>query len=215
MNDTESKIAIVVCASEFNKEKFDEIRCQEKSASIIAVDAGYKHLIDNKVTPDLVLGDFDSLGFLPAGVRTTKFPKDKDQSDLELALKRLQDENYEKAYVFGALGKRVDHTLSSIRACAFANRSGLEVEMIGLGERIILLSGEDAWQSEPLEDQTTISIIPALEPIENLFLRGLKWEADDLRLDKFPTIGQSNLSTNDPILIGLKSGTIAIVINFS
>ena len=212
-NEKPSMTAALVCASEFNAQAFQIMNDAGKFDFVVAVDGGYQHLRNLETTPDVAIGDFDSLGFEPAGLRAIKFPKDKDETDLELALKELLERNFEKAIVFGSLGKRLDHTLTSLRACAFANKKGLNVEMVGSAERVVFLTGEDAWQSDEIEKGTTISLVPQLGKIDGLFLRGLKWEADDLKLDEFATIGQSNVATGEPILIGLERGTIAIIIN--
>lgn len=211
-NSTKKKVALV-CASKFSESKFRKIDASENFDLIIAVDGGYQSLDEAKIKTDVAIGDFDSLGFEPAGIHVIKFPKDKDETDLELALNYSIEKGFEKAFVFGALGKRIDHTLSSIRACAFANKSGLDVEIVSEGEHVVLLTGEDAWTCKTISAGTTISVIPILGKIEGLFLRGFKWEADDLKLEKFASLGQSNVSTGEPILIGLKNGTIAIVIN--
>ena len=51
---------------------------------IIACDAAFSELKKRRVTPDIVLGDFDSLGYTPENA--IKFPVEKDMTDGELAI---------------------------------------------------------------------------------------------------------------------------------
>ena len=54
---------------------------------IIAADAGYRHLQALGIPPDMLIGDFDSLGEVPKGVELLRFPVMKDDTDLMLAVK--------------------------------------------------------------------------------------------------------------------------------
>lgn len=223
------KTAAIVAASEFNEEVFKIMDHNCVFDYCVAVDAGYQSLKDIERRPDIAVGDFDSLGKTPHDIRTVSYPQDKDESDLELAFKRLRGFGYQKVFVFGALGRRTDHTVASMRACAFASTPDMIVEMIGMNERIVFLTGETMWECEsykhddpaplinrentPIEEETTVSILPMRDPVRGLFMRGFKWEKDDFSLSNYATIGLSNKTTGEPILIGLESGTIAIIIN--
>ena len=64
---------------------------------VIAVDGGGRVCLDAHVTPDLVVGDFDSLDtavleeLRDAGARVLAFPAEKDATDLELGLAAARD----------------------------------------------------------------------------------------------------------------------------
>lgn len=90
----------------------DQLRDYLNEASrIIAVDGGLHHLEALGIKPHLILGDLDSYrGSPPEGVRV--FPRVKDFSDMEAALKLVADE---KTYIFGATGGRLDHFLSVLK----------------------------------------------------------------------------------------------------
>lgn len=225
------KTCAIVAAGEFNEEVFQIMDQNSVFDYCMAVDRGYDYLKKIERKPDIAVGDFDSISKQPHEIRTVRYPSKKDQSDLELALHRLNSFNYEKIYVFGALGGRLDHTMAGIRACAFASRHNRLIEMVGMNERVVLLTGETMWECEsyakdepaplltrentPIMEGTTVSILPIREPVKGLFMRGFEWEKDDFKLSDYATIGLSNVTTGEPILIGLSSGTIAIIINNS
>ncbi len=215
---SQDKTAAIIAASDFARDKFEQMNEAGQFAYYVAVDGGYDRYAEMGFDPDFLLGDFDSLDKEPPFIRKARFPVEKDDSDLELTLWRMKTLGYEKSVVFGALGGRLDHTISNLRACAFANQRGMEVEIVGEREHIIFLSGENFWEVEDLHEYTknspaTISIVPILSPVSELFIRGLKYESDDCKLDESGSLGLSNESTDEPILIGLKTGTVAIIIN--
>lgn len=207
--------AVVVAASEFNRDVF--LKMHEKSAFdyVMAVDGGYAHLQQLDIQADIVLGDFDSLGEVPTGVRTCRFPTEKDDSDLQLAMNRLVRQTYERIVVFGALGGRLDHLLANLRICANIAELGPEVTVVGLRETAYMLTGGNSWEREAGEIKagTTISIMQIEGPVEGLFVRGLKWEGDNLNIAEQPSLCLSNVTTDEPILIGLDAGKIAIIVN--
>ena len=85
---------------------------------VIAVDGGLVYCKKMHIQPKLIIGDFDSTPeplLLEYGdIEKIHFPKDKDKTDLELALEIAAERNLSPATVFGALGKRSDHTLYNL-----------------------------------------------------------------------------------------------------
>ena len=69
---------------------------KEKDDIIIAADAGYKHLEALNIIPDIILGDFDSLGFIPNGKEIITHPERKDDTDTMLAIKTGLEKGYKQ-----------------------------------------------------------------------------------------------------------------------
>ena len=78
--------AIVGASPEFNAEDFRARHEAGMFEFVIAVDAGFAYLEELGVKPDMAVGDFDSLGYIPKCRRVSRFPVKKDKSDMELAL---------------------------------------------------------------------------------------------------------------------------------
>ena len=68
-----SKVCALVGAGDFNASQFLAMQAEGTFDYVIAVDGGYARLQDAGVDPDMVLGDFDSLGYIPKGIRTSRF----------------------------------------------------------------------------------------------------------------------------------------------
>ena len=54
---------------------------------IIAADDGFSHLIERNIRPDMVVGDFDSLGEIPNHPNVLRTPTQKDDTDMMTAVK--------------------------------------------------------------------------------------------------------------------------------
>ena len=106
----------LIGASDFNAAYFAERAARGAFDAVIAVDGGFASLEAAGCVPDLALGDFDSLGFVPEGVPVKLFPAEKDASDMELALEEALTCGAGAVEVYGALGGRLDHTLEIGRA---------------------------------------------------------------------------------------------------
>lgn len=91
---------------------------------VIAADAGYLLCQKLAITPDLVLGDFDSMAE-PSGVAVHRSPVEKDDTDAMLALKTGLEKGCDAFYLYGFTGgKRLDHTLANLQSLLFLRRRG-------------------------------------------------------------------------------------------
>ena len=91
----------------------------QESDLIIAADGGYSTLTKLNIKPDLVVGDFDSLGSIPENENVVKHPVKKDDTDTLLAVKIGLEKGYKTFIIYGAIGGRLDHTVATIQTAAF------------------------------------------------------------------------------------------------
>lgn len=122
---------------------------------VLAADGGYRALYSLGYTPDLLLGDFDSLGDLPLppDLPVLRFPARKDDTDTGLALRHGLDRGYRDFALYGCAGGRVDHLLANLQSMARVSR---------LGAAIRLAAPEyDAWALTGPAPDTSASDVPA------------------------------------------------------
>lgn len=203
------KTIALVGASDFNADEFARMDAQGAFDVVIAVDGGFASLEAIGRKPDMALGDFDSLGYVPHGLRTARFSPDKDKSDMELALERAKSDKATDVFVFGALGRRLDHTLANMQLFAKFSEAGLRVAAIGEAEAITFVTGPDAFEA-PARESGTVSVFAMDDECSGVFERGLKWELDDVVLTNRTSLGLSNELIGEAVLIGVERGTIAI-----
>ncbi|MFR6103446.1 MAG: thiamine diphosphokinase [Christensenellales bacterium] len=98
---------------------------------VLAADGGYRALYSLGYTPDLLLGDFDSLGDLPLppDLPVLRFPARKDDTDTGLALRHGLDRGYRDFALYGCAGGRVDHLLANLQSMARISRLGATIRL--------------------------------------------------------------------------------------
>lgn len=103
----------------------------EKQDILIAADGGLRHTAALGLTPDVILGDFDSLGYVPKNA--TVFPAEKDDTDAMLAIRHGLSLGCREFILYGSLdGDRLDHTLANIQALHFLANHGCTGYLVGL-----------------------------------------------------------------------------------
>lgn len=184
---------------------------------IIAVDGGTRHAWAGGVTPHIVIGDLDSL--LPeelarlraAHTRIIPFSPDKDETDLELALRYSVEQGATEIVVWGALGGRLDQTLANVLLLTLPELAGIDVHIVArAGKETAFLIREAATITGKPGD--TVSLIPLGGDALGVTTEGLKWELhhEDLRFG--PARGVSNVLERKSAHIQLQSGMLLCVV---
>ena len=99
---------------------YDETPAIPDDAFVVAADGGLDHARAFGIDADFVVGDFDSItGDRPTqNDRTIALPSEKDDPDLLSALKISWLRGARTFHIYGALGGRIDHTISNIQLMA-------------------------------------------------------------------------------------------------
>jgi thiamine pyrophosphokinase len=183
---------------------------------IIGADGGAGHALAWSLTPDLVIGDMDSLpdedrALLEAEeCRFVVHPRAKDQTDLELALTYAVAEAAQEIVVLGAFGGRLDHTLANVLLLALPELAEVLVRFVGDGEEMLLVQ---SGQVVTVEGQPgdLVSLLPLAGDASGVMTTGLAWEleGDTLRLGS--SRGVSNVMIAPVAGIRVESGHLLVV----
>lgn len=203
------KTCALVGSSQFNAAHFQELDAAGVFDYVIAVDGGFASLEAIGRKPDMALGDFDSLGYIPKGLRVAQFSSHKDKSDMELALDRARSMHYDEVYVYGGLGRRLDHTLANLQLFALFSEKGLFVTAVDEDTSVVFITGPDTFEM-PAVEAGTVSVFSMNDRAKGVFERGLAYELDDAVLTNRTSLGLSNELIGEAVMIGVEKGTIAI-----
>lgn len=178
---------------------------------IIAADAGYHHLEKIGIKPDILLGDFDTIGNIPDHQNIITFPCEKDYTDTELAISEGIKQGYTRFIVYGAIGgKRLEHTVANLTlATSYAER-GYDITLTD-GDYFIkaLHNGKIDF---PKEMTGFISLFTISGKAEGVTESGLKYPLENATLDSSnPTLCVSNEFTGTPSSVSVKNGTVIII----
>ena len=185
-----------------------ELDIEVKEKLIIAADGGYR-LVDNKPVY-AVIGDFDTLGYVPDNVHTISHPTDKDQTDGELSLDFIKNVGGESVTIYGALGGKIEHVLGNVNLLAYAHSIGLKAKIVGKDNEIYFL--RDALSLET-EVSNNLSIFPFGGEVEFISSTGLKYSLDGIKISPHSSLGISNEVTVGKVEINVKNGASIVIIS--
>jgi len=175
---------------------------------IIAADGGYDRLAEFGIKPDLLVGDFDSIKVprrdIPNSVQTLAFPKEKDKTDIELAVDEAEKRGFKKFYIYGGLGGRVDHTLANIFLIA---RYGAYL----IGENAVITSVKNGEIGFGADKKGVVSVFAFGGDAAGVTEKGLKYPLDNAVLKSGSTLGVSNEFIGEESVISVKSGCLIII----
>ena len=181
---------------------------------IICADGGTRHALTLQVRPDLIIGDLDSAEqgalrkFKEEDVNIELYPRDKNETDLELAIKRALELNPEQIVIIAALGGRLDQTLANIALLTDPRLSTLDIRLDdGLEE--ILVCRDQAEVHGRSGD--IVSLLPWQGAVSETQTTNLKWALHKETLYSDKTRGISNEMTSDTASISIGSGVLIIV----
>jgi thiamine pyrophosphokinase len=189
----------------------------EKATAVIAADGGVSHINSLGLKPDFIIGDLDSADeallqqLADSGVELLKYSRDKDETDLELALLFSLGINEEDILIFGGIGGRWDHSLANILLLAHPKFKDREITFVDEGQRLWLVHNYTEIRGSPGD---LISLIPVDGQVEVSFTKGLRWQLQDEMLLPGPTRGISNEMTSNRAEIMVAQGRLICVHSF-
>ena len=178
---------------------------------LIAVDGGLRHLEQLNLTPNLLIGDLDSVNSSDlqkaeaAGVEILCFPVEKDESDLELAALEALKRGFSEILITGTSGGRIDHILACLAILAMPDLQKVHAK-IADGKSTVYYIKEHFELDTGVGD--LISLQAWGEGVHGLSTRGLKWELSNASLHPWGALGLSNLALQNRIAVSLKSGQL-------
>ena len=177
---------------------------------LIAADGGCAALKALGLTPDLVVGDFDSLGEAPDFPNVIKLKPEKDETDLAEAVEIGIERGCTEFRIYGGTGgKRTDHTIANLQLLAYLSCKKLHGFLYGENEIFTVIT--DTQISFPSSMSGYISVFAHSNTCEGVTIKGLKYELDNYTLTNNIALGVSNEFTGTESFIKVKNGTLIIV----
>lgn len=206
----------IVAAADFNELHFRQLDGQGAFDSVIAVDGGYAHLQAICREADMVVGDFDSLGYVPSHPRVQLHNPRKDASDLELALDTALEQGFDIIYVYGCLSGRLDHTVAALHQLARASERGAAVTGVGDAFAVRALAGPDSFVIPGSSGGAgcgamgTVSVFAACDEAKGVSESGLEYPLENAVLSNRISLGLSNELRGVEASVSVEKGTIYV-----
>ena len=195
------KKCIVFCAAEF-----DCLAAPlEKEDYIMAADGGLRHLEKLGLTPDGIIGDFDSLGYVPEGAEV--FPVEKDDTDAMLAARKGLELGFRDFLFYGSLdGPRLDHTIANFQTLQYLADHGAKGYLVG-NDYIVTVVKEE-MVTFPAGWQGILSVFCLGADAEGVTIEGTHYELHRGTLTAGFPLGVSNHFTGKEAKIAVEQGSV-------
>ena len=178
------KSCVIFCAAGFD----GLLAPIPENALTIAADGGLRHTQALGLNPDVILGDFDSLGYVPEDSRV--FPVEKDDTDAMLAVRLGLQQGCGWFELYGALdGPRLDHTVANFQTLAYLATHGARGAHIGRDYIATVLKTEAI--SFPAEAEGILSLF-CLGASARVTIEGLHYPLENGTLTPDFPLGVSN-----------------------
>lgn len=177
---------------------------------IICADRGYKYVKELGISPDIIVGDFDSYDSdLPEEIEIHRSIPEKDDTDTMLALKLAIERGADYVKIYGALGGRFDHTVANIQTLKYASEHGCTAEICN-SDNIIMLQehGEREYNAMKGWYFSVFAYSPEILIAE---LSGVKYPLENAVITNTFPLGVSNEITAEKAILCIKKGTALVV----
>ena len=198
------RTCVIFCAAGFDS-LAEEIGNEDL---VIAADGGLKHTQGLGIRPDVILGDFDSLGFVPEGAEV--FPVEKDDTDAMLSVRRGLDRGYRRFVIYGGLdGERLDHTLANFQTLQYLADRDAAGYLVG--KRYLATVVKNGKLSFPAGAEGILSLFCLGPDAKEVTLTGLQYPLGNGVLTSGFPLGVSNHFVGEKAEISVKNGSLFVL----
>lgn len=199
----------------------DEFACEKIKTGgydmIMAADSGMDFLYRNHLTPDIIVGDFDSvdhdaLDFFREDKRIEFCRLDpvKDDTDTEYAIRDALSRGITQLTILGGTGSRLDHVLGNISLLGIGLEENVEIELVDEHNRVRMINKPLSIRRDE-QFGRFVSLIPYTGNVEHVTLTGFKYTLDDYTMGGFNSLGVSNEIKEEVARIEFSSGILLVI----
>ncbi len=169
----------------------------DKPDFLLAADKGMEFCYRNKIKPDVILGDFDSANpeildyFRQEQVEIQSYPKEKDWTDTELAVRFAIGKGAKSIRILGATGGRMDHFLGNLEVLKLGLDQKVSIFLLDPQNFICMFQGYlKLYKREQIGKY--VSFIPYTDVVEDVTLTGFRYNLNHATVKKGSTLCISN-----------------------
>lgn len=177
---------------------------------VICADSGYRYAEKLGISPDMVMGDFDSCtSELPENTEIYRSIPEKDDTDTMLAVKTAILRGFDEIVLYGALGKRFDHAFANIQTLVYAYENGCNMQIVDSDNEITVQGAGRKYYHK--RDGWYFSIFALTDTVVIGEYSGVKYPLENYTLKSSFPIGVSNEITADSAFLSIDSGIVLVI----
>lgn len=198
------KTCVIFCAAGFD----GLMESIQPGDLVIAADGGFVHTKALGITPGVILGDFDSLGYVPEG--SNVFPVEKDDTDAMLAVKMGLQAGCHRFLLYGSLdGPRLDHTVANFQTLQYLADHGAKGYLIGKDHIVTVVKNNEI--AFPATAEGIISVFCLGKDAKGVTIAGLQYPLTNGTLSVGFPLGVSNHFIGKEASISVKDGSLLVI----
>jgi thiamine pyrophosphokinase len=193
---------VIFCAGAFHG------LAEPVSGTVIAADGGLQHLQQLGLTADVIIGDFDSLGYIPQNANV--FPVEKDDTDAMLAVRKGLELGCDRFVLYGALeGPRLDHTVANFQTLQFLADRGARGFLVGRDTVVTVI--KNGSLTLPALQKGIASVFCMGSDARGVTIEGLQYPLEKGTLSAGFPLGVSNHFVGKEAKITVEEGSLLIL----
>lgn len=212
---------VVVSAAEIKN--YEKIRSYlQQDDYFVVCDGGLNHCKQLGISPDLIVGDFDSFDkselplppatFSDNGDRPheiIQLPREKDDTDTFFAVKEALKRGFTQFLLLGVIGQRFDHSLVNISVLLYLRENGAEARIIDDYSEMQLVGVEPVTVES---EWAYFSLMCVAGDVSGVTVTGAKWNLDNAEIKTGYQYGISNeVVAPEGAVVSVKNGLLLLL----
>ena len=186
----------------------------QPSDTIVCADGGVRQALALGLKPQVIIGDLDSLepaehqSALALGALVQQHPHDKNETDLELAIRYAVDRAPSSILIVAGLGRRLDQTVGNIALLSASDIADLDVRMDDGVEEVFFCRQQAEVRGQPGD---IVSLVPWGSAVEGVSTQRLRWPLHEETLYPDKTRGISNEMLEATAQVSISAGLLLVI----
>ena len=199
---------VIVGGADINNYGFirEKLRAEDY---VIFCDSGLKHLERLQVTPNLIVGDFDSHENPHLDAETIVLPCEKDDTDTVFAVKEAVKRGFDDVLLIGVVGARLDHTLGNVSILLYLDSLGKKGSIIDDYSEMEIVSDEPV---SICDRYAFFSLLNITGCAKDITITGAKYPLVDAEISCEYQYGVSNeVLPSETATVSVKHGKLLLI----
>lgn len=184
-------------------------------ALIISCDGGMRHTMKLGLTPDYIVGDFDSVSpevldyYKQKNIELKQVPCRKDETDMELGISHAIELGADDITLIGGIGSRLDHTLANIFQLIRLDKLGIKGRIVNEKNLITLCTSKAEIFGKK---GGLVSFVPISPEVKGVTTKGLEYPLENAVLFMDSPRGVSNVLKDEYAEYKFENGMALIIL---
>ena len=183
----------------------------------IVADSGMEFMRRVGIVPDMIIGDFDSVGSETlayfkeqTGIIFKELNPVKDDTDTEFAIRQAISLGTKEITVLGATGTRLDHVLGNVALLGIGLQEQVDIQLVDAHNRIHM-TDKSICLLKSEQFGNFVSLLPYSGEVKHVTLKGFKYPLENYTMGSFSSLGISNEIVEDKAEILFEEGILVVI----